>query len=129
MKRFLLFLIVLGLLLTGCVPKEHVADGTYVAASMNGNEYTCPYIDINREDQTFVHGASMAHSFAVFCDYEIKGNTLRLLPTNGEGVMVFVIDGSELIYDAEVSTIPPMVSGSGDVPDGTVFSSLKGIYN
>ena len=129
MKKILILWMMLLLLMTGCSPAEHVSDGTYVAIRQKENAYACPYIDINKEDKTFVHGASLMHSFAVVGDYEIKGDLLKLKPDHESGEIVFLIDGSGLIYDADASTGSLLLWESAEIPDGTVFTALKELEN
>jgi len=125
MKKFLIIFTAVLLLFAGCGRDEHVADGTYIAYSLHADESLCPYIDINREDKTFVQGASMMYSFALYGDYEIKGDVLTLIPRNESGVMVFAIEGSKLIFDAEKTTTFLLYSEAEEIEDGTVFSPMK----
>ncbi|MBQ2733926.1 MAG: hypothetical protein IJF74_07190 [Clostridia bacterium] len=137
MKKLAIISLILAviMLMAGCAPAVPIAEGAYIARSFHKDEHMCPFFHINIKDMRFVHSASPMMSYAMFGDIKIKGDKLIATPDHHDksGVIVFTIDGNDLIYDADESTVPPLAITDDTsirdslkitnsvVPDGTIF--------
>jgi len=125
MKKLAFVSLVMAILLifAGCAAEPPIADGTYVAYSVNEDEFVCPYFHIDTQKMTFMHSASPLMSFAMFGDIEFEGDKLIAEPKGEDGILVFDIADGNLVYNAEESTAAPLVwMDSAPVKDGEIFT-------